>query len=333
MMNSGTILTGIKPTGSPHLGNYFGAIKPAIDRVLGYEKSFLFIADYHALNTVQNPQDIKNLTQKVAAAWLACGLDLEKTHFYRQSDVPQIFELSVILNAFTPKGWMNKMHAYKAKVDKNRLKQKPDDFDVNMGLYNYPILMAADILIAQTNFVPVGKDQIQHVEITRDIAQKINSHFQKEIFTLPEYIVEKEMLELPGIDGKKMSKSYGNVIPLFEDENVVKKAINKIVTDNKIHDFDSIKETIIYQIFLGVAGEYEALNMAREVVEKGVGWGSVKNRLFEVYLEKFQDKKKIYDDVLKDIGYLENILNVGGAKMRLEADEFLNEVKKNIGYK
>ncbi|MCB0350779.1 MAG: tryptophan--tRNA ligase, partial [Bdellovibrionales bacterium] len=208
------ILTGIKPTDHPHIGNYLGAIRPGIELASQFEKSLFFIADYHAITTVQNAQDMQLFTRSVAAMWLACGLDSKKTIIYRQSDIPEIFELAWILSCVAPKGLLNRAHAYKAKVQENEIAGREDlDFGVSMGLYCYPVLMAADILLFNSDVVPVGEDQVQHVEIARDLAQKFNRIYG-DIIKLPKHLVKTEKV-VPGLDGRKMSKSYGNHIPLF----------------------------------------------------------------------------------------------------------------------
>ena len=232
-MTGKIILTGVKPTGAPHIGNYIGAIKPALALSLRHEKSYLFIADYHALNAVHDPKVLRQDTYEVAACFLSLGLDPNKTVFYRQSDIPEIFEIVTLLSAVTPKGLMDRSHAYKSAKDKNREEGRDDpDHGVNMGLYTYPLLMAADILMAQTDIVPVGKDQVQHIEFTRDMAGYFNNTFDQ-VFKLPEYQLEKGGALLPGIDGRKMSKSYNNHIPVFMEANARRKLVMKIVTDSK----------------------------------------------------------------------------------------------------
>ena len=231
-MNKKVILTGIKPTGIPHLGNYLGAIKPALELSNQYEARY-FIADYHSLNTIKEPELLRNSTYQVAASWLACGLDSEKTLIYRQSDVPETFELTTMLMAFTSKGLMNRAHAYKAQVEANRENQKPEDHSINMGLYTYPVLMAADILLFDADYVPVGRDQVQHIEMTADIAQAVNRIYKRNLLTLPEPVVSQTAQTLIGLDGRKMSKSYDNTIPLFCPEKRLKKLCNRIVTNSQ----------------------------------------------------------------------------------------------------
>lgn len=227
MFEKKVILTGVKPTGTPHLGNYLGAIKPAIK--LGREalaaggRHYMFIADYHAINAEKDPAVLSQKLKEIACIYLAGGLNPKESVFYRQSDIPEIHEITTILYAYTPKGFMNKAHAYKAAVDKNREANRPDDDGINMGLYTYPTLMATDILAFNTDIVPVGRDQVQHVEIARDIAGAINAHYGCRLLHLPTYYIDENVAVVPGIDGRKMSKSYGNVIPLFEDDKAIKK--------------------------------------------------------------------------------------------------------------
>src|ERR1700761_7047469 len=227
------VLTGITTSGTPHLGNYVGAIRPAIaaSRKSGVE-SFFFLADYHALIKTDDPARIQQSTLEIAASWLACGLDPEKVYFYRQSDIPEIPELTWFLTCVTAKGLLNRAHAYKAANDANRANGDDPDAGVNAGLYMYPVLMAADILIFNANKVPVGRDQVQHIEMARDIGQRFNHLYEHDYFVLPEAIIEENVATLPGLDGRKMSKSYNNTIPLFEGgESALEKAIMNVVTD------------------------------------------------------------------------------------------------------
>ena len=237
MFENKIVLTGVKPTGTPHIGNFLGAIRPALQ--LGHQvldaggKHYMFIADYHAINAEKDPQVLNQKLKEIACVYLAFGLDPNRTIFYRQSDIYQIPEITTILYAYTPKGFMNKAHAYKACLDKNREAGKPDDDGINMGLYTYPTLMAADILTFDTDIVPVGKDQVQHVEIARDIAGIINAHYNQKLLHLPEYYLDQNVAVVPGIDGRKMSNSYGNVIPIFADDKEIKKAVFSIKTDSR----------------------------------------------------------------------------------------------------
>ena len=332
MTQKNILLTGIKPTGQPHLGNYFGAIEPALKRADGNKDNFFFIADYHALNTIDSAEELKKLTHIIAATWIASGLDPSKCHFYKQSDIPQIFELETILNATVPKGWMNKAHAYKAAVDKNRADKKDIDSDVNMGLYNYPILMASDILIFNANKIPVGKDQIQHVEIARDIAMRFNSKYSTTSLTLPEYIVEKDIQEIPGIDGRKMSKSYGNVIPLYGTEEDWFNSIRRIVTDSEAnHTIETFKATTFYGIYHHIATEEESQKLCESMVGHNIGWKEAKEDLMEKMIKRFKEPSSVYLDLLHDTNHIDSILDEGAKKILPIAKETLDKVKKSVG--
>ena len=327
-----TLLTGIKPTGTPHIGNYVGAIEPAIKNTSNYGRSFLFIADYHALNSVQNGQKLHELTYALAATWLACGLDPTKTIIYRQSAVPEVFELETILNAITPKGWMNKAHAYKAMVEANEAENRDRDDGVNMGLYTYPILMAADILLYNANVVPVGKDQLQHIEIARDIAQRFNHTYQTNTLVLPDAYIEEELEAIPGTDGRKMSKSYGNGIPLFGTDEEWKKAINRIPTDSSSVDAPKdLSNCIIFDVFKSIAPADKTAIMRAKLENGGTGWGSVKAELLEVVQERFGDYRKNYNSLMDRPDEIEQILQDGGAKANAIAKEHLEEIRRVIG--
>ena len=329
---STTLLTGIKPTGTPHIGNYLGAISPAIKLAHSYDQSFLFIADYHALNTVQDGRRLHELTLSIAATWLACGLDPSKTTLFRQSSVPEVFEFNTILNSLTPKGWMNKAHAYKAAVDSNSLSKKDYDNGVNMGLYTYPILMAADILLYSTNIVPVGKDQQQHIEIARDIAQKFNHTYNTDALTLPEALIQEKLESIPGLDGRKMSKSYNNIIPLFATNKEWKKLVNSILTDST--DVDKPKETSNSTLFaiyksLSDAGE---VSLLKNQLENGeIGWGHAKTLLIEVLESKFGVYRERYTKLMAEPQYIESILSEGSKKAKETAGNKLHEIRTIIG--
>lgn len=325
------ILTGIKPTGTPHIGNYLGAIEPALRRASEYSEAFFFIADYHALNSVQDGETMKQLTRILAATWLAAGLDPSKIHLYRQSDVPEIFELDVILNNFVPKGWMNKMHGYKAAIDKNRAAGKLDDFDVNMGLYNYPILMTSDIIIFNATHVPVGRDQIQHVEIARDIAQRFNNQYNDGVFVLPEHVIVDGIAELPGLDGRKMSKSYGNTIPLYASREVWEQSVRKIVTDSIEHTHETIRETVLYKLYATLANEEQARDLATQLVEKTIGWKQAKDLMLDALENRFSAQAARYQELLQNPQRIDAILAEGAAKVRPIAQAQLAHVKSVLG--
>lgn len=325
------ILTGIKPTGTPHLGNYIGAIKPALELQNNNEtENFYFIADLHALNQSKDKLALRNSVYEVAAAWLALGLDPKKSVFYKQSDVPEISELFVILSSICPKGLMNRAHAYKAAVDKNKLNNEEADNGVNMGLYNYPILMASDILLYNTDIVPVGKDQLQHVEIARDLAGMFNHHY-KEIFVCPTaHIAEKSAVVL-GLDGRKMSKSYNNVIPIFAEENILKKHIKQIVTDSskpeEPKDYNSTTIASLYNNF-ATNKEIEAL---KKRFKDGISWNDAKEELFRVANRELSVARKKYNELIKNRKYLDEIFESGAQKARYHARKTLTKVKKAVG--
>jgi tryptophanyl-tRNA synthetase len=325
------VLTGITTTGTPHLGNYVGAIKPAI--LASQNKntdSYLFLADYHALIKNQNPDAIHQSTIEIAATWLACGLDPARVTFYRQSDVPQITELSWILNCWTAKGLMNRAHAYKASVQANEDAGEDPDFAITMGLFSYPVLMAADILMFNGQKIPVGRDQIQHVEMARDIAQRFNHHYG-EHFLLPEAVVGDEAAVLQGLDGRKMSKSYNNTIPLFDTPKKLRKSINKIKTNllepGEAKDPES---STVFQIWRAFANDEQTADM-RKQFEQGIAWGEAKKCLFELIDTELADSRKHYDELMADKAQLEKILQQGAEKARDVAVPMMQNIKQAIG--
>ncbi len=325
-------LTGVKPTGMPHLGNYIGAIKPAIDNVNNSEmEGYFFIADYHSLITVHDGETLRNDIYEVAATWLAAGLDPEKAVLYKQSDVPEITELNWIISCFASKGLMNRAHAYKAKKDKNAEENRDEDFGINMGLFSYPVLMAADILFMNTNYVPVGEDQLQHIEIARDIASSFN-HKYGDLLTLPEAIVSKEEVKLlPGLDGRKMSKSYNNHIPCFVPEKKLKKMINKITTDSTPPEAPkNPDDSLIFDIYKFFATKEEQDALAKRY-QDGIGWGYAKLELFEIVNREMKEAREKYDALMADKSQIDKILAEGAAKVRPIAQENLRRIKKAIG--
>lgn len=326
-----SILTGIKPTGVPHIGNYLGAILPALRRAYDFEDAYFFIADYHALNSVNNPATLRELTYSVAATWLAAGLDPSKIHFYRQSDISEIFELETILNTVTPKGWMNKMHAYKAQIDRNKQSNQPVDSGINMGLYTYPLLMASDILIFQSDTIPVGNDQVQHVEIARDIAQRFNKEYHTNALILPNYVLEKSVRELPGIDGRKMSKSYGNTIPLFATRDEWQNAVKHIITDSLTHTPETFKETTFYRIFAAVASPDTCKQLIHEFTNGTIGWKDAKDQLVDQLAERFSEASETYTSLIMNKDQIDAILIKGADDIRSKARETLRVVKQAIG--
>lgn len=327
-----TILTGIKPTGEIHLGNYIGAIKPALELAKIHDYSpVYFVADYHGLTKITTAEEFRRLSYGVAATWLALGLDPAKGIFYRQSDVPEIFELNWILSCLSSKGLMNRAHAYKAIVDENRSAGREQDFGVNMGLFNYPILMAADILMFKTEVVPVGKDQIQHIEIARDLAESFN-HLYGETFVLPEFKIQEETAVLPGLDGRKMSKSYGNTIPLFEEPAKLQKLINKIKTDSLPPEAPKDTEnSILFMLYKEFALDSEIEEM-KERYAKGIGWGEVKQELFQVINRFIEKPREKFKELMASPATIDRILKEGAEKARAISTPFLQEIKDKVGF-
>lgn len=331
-MQKTRVLTGITTTGIPHLGNYVGAIRPAIAASKQENvESYLFLANYHGIIKCHEPERIHQSTQAVAATWLACGLDTERTTFYRQSDIPEILQLNWILTCITAKGLMNRAHAYKAAVDRNLENHQDTDFDVEMGLYSYPILMAADILMFNAHRVPVGRDQIQHLEMTRDIAQRFNNRFKRDIFVLPEVVIDDNVQLLVGLDGRKMSKSYGNTISLFQTPKQRQKSVNKIVTNLKEPGEPKQKDESplfeIYQAF-STPDETEAFE---KMLNDGLSWGEAKKLLstkIGAQLDGFTDR---YNDLIAHPAQIEDILQAGANKARKEAKERLAQIKDAVG--
>ena len=327
-----TLLTGIKPTGTPHVGNYLGAIQPAIKMVHEYKHSFLFIADYHALNTVQDGARLHDLTLSIAATWLACGLDPSKTILYRQSAVPEVFELETILNAITPKGWMNKAHAYKASIDANTAANRDRDDGVSMGLYTYPILMAADILLYSADTIPVGKDQQQHVEIARDIAQRFNHAYGLDVLTLPEASIQEDLESVTGVDGRKMSKSYDNIIPLFATTEEWKAVINRIPTDSSaVEDPKNPDDSTLFAIYKTIAHPDQVETLRGRLAAGGIGWGEVKQLLLEALEAHYGRYRDRYNELMDNPADVEAILADGAQKAREVARKKLDEVRIAIG--
>ncbi len=329
------VLTGITTTGTPHLGNYVGAIRPAIaaSREPGVE-SFLFMADYHALIKCDDPARIGRSRLEIAATWLAAGLDPERVVFYRQSDIPEIPELTWLLTCVTAKGLMNRAHAYKAAVDANTAAGEDADAGITMGLYSYPILMAADILMFNAHRVPVGRDQVQHIEMARDIAARFNHLFGngRELFVLPEAVIEDAVATLPGLDGRKMSKSYDNTIPLFEGgPRRMREAILKIVTDSRAPGEPKEPEgSALFTIFQGFAAADETAAFAAEL-RAGLAWGEAKQRLFERIERDVAPMRERYDALIARPDAIEEILQTGAARARAIATPLLAELRAAVG--
>jgi len=327
-----TVLTGITTTGTPHIGNYLGAIKPAIEMSQGEQyNNFYFLADYHALIKCHDPERVAQSTREIAATWLALGLDTDNATFYRQTDIPEITELTWILTCMCSKGLMNRAHAYKASVDANRDSGKSDlDDGVTMGLFSYPILMAADILMFNADLIPVGKDQIQHIEMARDVAGRFNHTFEN-LFTLPEAVVDEETQLIPGLDGRKMSKSYDNTIPLFGSSDELYKLIKQIKTDTREpgepKDADN---STIFQLYSCFSNDQEAAAM-RQQFENGIGWGDAKKELFEYLDAKLAEPRARYNELMNDLGAVEEVLLKGSEKAREVATPLMDKARIAAG--
>ncbi|HEY5573402.1 MAG TPA: tryptophan--tRNA ligase [Anaerolineales bacterium] len=323
-------LTGIKPSGTPHIGNYLGMIRPALE--LARENLALyFIADYHALTTVKDSKSLKYLTYEVAATWLALGLDPNEVIFFRQSDVPEVMELTWVLSCFTAKGLLNRAHAYKAAVDENVAAGRAPDEGISAGLYNYPVLMAADILLYGSHYVPVGLDQKQHIEIARDIAAAFNSTYG-DILVLPEGVIREEVMTIPGLDGRKMSKSYDNVIPIFAAPNTMRKSVMRIVTDSRRPEEPKDPEQDnVFNIYRHFVPEEEAERMRQRYIQGGLAYSEIKQGLFELLEDNFSQAREKYEDLMKDWGYLDRVLLEGAEKARDIGKPMMEKVRKAVG--
>ncbi|MDB2492202.1 MAG: tryptophan--tRNA ligase [Gammaproteobacteria bacterium] len=321
------ILTGITTTGTPHIGNYLGAIKPALELAKEYDESFYFLADYHAIIKNSKSTEVTDSVKNVALAWLASGLNPNKSFFYRQSDVPEILELSWVLNCVTAKGLMNRSHAYKAATTLNK---DDEDKGITMGLFSYPILMAADILMFNATHVPVGADQIQHIEMTRDIAGRFN-HLYKKTFILPEAIIQSTNETVPGIDGQKMSKSYGNIIPLLSTEKQLKKSIAKIVTNSlEPGDPKDPSNCTVFALYKYFASKPMVDELCDDY-KKGISWGDAKNKLFEVVNNEITPIRESYEKLQEDKDFINDLLSDGSNKVRPIAKELLDSIRSSVG--
>ncbi|HEX4630420.1 MAG TPA: tryptophan--tRNA ligase [Chthoniobacterales bacterium] len=323
------ILSGIQPTGILHIGNYFGMMRPAIAlQEAAANETFYFIADYHALTTIDNPETLRTNSRRIALDFLACGLDVERGVLFRQSDVPQVAELTWILSTVTPKALLERGHSYKDKVARG--------LPASAGLFNYPVLMAADILIYDSDLVPVGKDQKQHLEMTRDIAVKFNETFGSEpdgqIFKLPEPQIQAATETVPGTDGQKMSKSYGNTIDIFGDEKETRKRVMGIVTDSQPVEAPKDPATsTIFQLYSLVATPNELSEMRERFTSGGTGYGDFKKQLFAKLWEYFQPMRNRREEILKDPGYIDEVLERGATRANTEADKVMNRVRAAVG--
>jgi len=331
-MSSTRVLTGITTSGTPHLGNYVGAIRPAIaaSHAPGVE-SYYFLADYHSLVKTQQPARVQRSTLEIAAAWLACGLEPDKVWFYRQSDVPEIPELTWFLTCVAGKGLLNRAHAYKAAVDRNRAEGEDDDAGINAGLFMYPVLMAADILLFNAHKVPVGRDQVQHIEMARDFGQRFN-HLYGEHFTLPEAVIEEQVATLPGLDGRKMSKSYDNTIPLFAPRDEMKKLIAGILTDSRAPgEAKDTEGSALFQLYQAFASRDETAAFAQAYAD-GIGWGDAKQKLFERIDAEVAPMREKYEALMAKPGEIEAILRDGAARLRVRhATPMLQRLREAVG--
>jgi tryptophanyl-tRNA synthetase len=325
-------LSGIKPTGTPHIGNYLGMIKPALELAQSFQ-TFYFIADYHALTTTRDRNQLNHRIYEVAATWLALGLDPERVVFYRQSDIAEVFELAWILACFTSKGLLNRAHAYKAAVEGNIRAGKSADDNINTGLYNYPVLMAADILLFGTDVVPVGLDQRQHLEIVRDIAVSVNAQLGN-LLKVPEALIQTEVMTIPGLDGRKMSKNYHNTIPIFADPKIIRRQVMRIVTDSKpleqTKDPDQCNVFAIWRHFAPA----KAVEDKRQLYWRGgLAYSDIKQELCELLIAKFDAGRQVYENYIRDTRAIDRILNQGAEKARTIAEPLLARIRHKIGIK
>ena len=319
------ILTGIQSSGKPHLGNILGAIKPSIELSKNSKNdSLFFIADLHSLINIKDSKVRNDNTLAIAASWIAMGFDYEKNYFYRQSKITQVCELAWYLNCFTPYPMLSNSHSFKDKSDNLS--------DINSGLFTYPVLMAADILLYDSEIVPVGKDQKQHLEITRDIAKSFN-HNYGDTFIIPESKIDKNVQTIPGTDGRKMSKTYENTIDIFADEKSLKKQIMSIVTDSKgLEDKKNPESCNIFNIFKLIASGDEVKKMKKNYVEGGYGYGNAKTHLLNLILDLYREERKLYSELIKNPDHLYDILVKGEKKARTIAEKVLSRVRSKLGY-
>ena len=328
------ILTGITTTGIPHIGNFFGAIKPAIELSDSNDaESFLFLADLHAIIKQNDHSAIEDSVKNVALAWLSAGLNPDNSYFYRQSDIPEISELAWILGCVTSKGLINRSHAYKAAVDQNKGNNLDDDKAITMGLFSYPVLMAADILIFNATHVPVGSDQIQHLEMTRDIAGRFNHIYKHDLFNLPEAITNDDAKTIPGLDGRKMSKSYNNVIPFLCSEKELQKGVMRIVTNSLEPGVKKdIKDCNLFTIYSSFASN-DQIDALKKLYADGVGWGEAKKLVFNDLNAIIEPVRDCYFDLLQKPDYLNEVLDHGSSKVAPIAKELLEKVRDLVGIK
>jgi len=330
--NRKILLTGVTASGSLHIGNYIGAIKPMVDLLHNYKaESYCFIADYHSLIKLHNPSLRKKYIYDTAAAWLAFGLDPKKTTFYRQSSIPEILELNWILNSVTNKGLLNRAHAYKDAINKNYVKNKTTiDHGLHMGLYNYPMLMAADIILFGANIIPVGKDQMQHIEITRAIIHRFNNMYDPNILQAPQAFIKNAVI-IPGTDGKKMSKSHGNVIDIFSQNHLLRKNIMKITTNSQLeNEPKSATGCVLFSLYQSFSSSTDTSKFL-EFYNAGISWKEAKEILFERIEKTLSHARKKYEYYRANPRIIESYLELGGLKARKKAQHTLNKIKSSIG--
>lgn len=323
-------LTGIKPTGRPHIGNYLGMYRPALDLMQNYLGMY-FVADYHALTSMHVPDTLRELVYEVAASWLALGLDPDEAIFFRQSDVPEIPEFTWILSCFTSKGLLNRAHAYKAAVDENQTLGKDPDEGINAGLFNYPVLMAADILLYGSDVVPVGIDQKQHIEITRDIAEAFNRTYG-EVLIVPEGIIQESVMKIPGIDGQKMSKSYNNTIPIFAPEAEIRKQVMRIVTDSKRpEEPKEPQDNTLFTLLKFFASPERHEEIRQLYIHGGAAYGELKKELAELVLTHFAEPRQRFAALMNNRAYIDDVLQAGAHKARQMGQPYLAAARKATG--
>lgn len=323
-------LTGIQPSGTPHIGNYLGMIRPALDLARDYD-AYYFLADGHALTTVRDPKLLREQSYEIAAVMLALGLDPEQVAFYRQSDVPETFDLAWILSCVTPKGMLNRAHAYKDAVADNEAAGRPPDDGVSLGLFAYPVLMAADILTVDAHVVPVGSDQKQHVEMARDIAESFNRTYG-DVLTLPEPLIDPSVATITGTDGRKMSKSYGNVVPIFAADDELRKLVMRIVTDSRRPEDPKDPETDnLFRIYEHFAAADDVEAMRARYTEGGVGYAEVKAELATLLQERFGEPRARYEALMANREEIDTIFGEGARRARLVAENVLGRVRRAVG--
>jgi tryptophanyl-tRNA synthetase len=323
-------ITGTRPTGTPHLGNYLGMYRPALALAREHE-SLCFVADLHALIDVRDPEVLRARTREIAAVWLACGLDPERTVLYRQSDVPAICEAAWLLSCVTPKGELNRAHAYKAMVEANRLAGREPDAGVSAGRFGYPVLMAADILAMQAEIVPVGRDQEQHVEAAREIARAFNAAYG-DVLRMPEAVVDERLMTVPGLDGRKMSKSYDNVIPLMAEPDELRRRVMRIVTDSRRPEEPKDPETdTVFRLYREFASAEAVATMRARYERGGIGYGEAKESLIEVLEERMREPRERYRHLLGDPGEVDRVLAAGGEIAAARASATVVRMREAVG--